>query len=391
MRNRKLKDKLSLILEIIILISFLIAGGAMALKGNIPIHPVPFLDIEMLKESRFTSERNVEAKYYQKLANNMVQCQLCFRRCTIPDGGRGYCTNRVNRKGTLYTLVYGHVTAQIDPVEKEPLLHFLPGTTTLCFGTAGCNLRCTFCHNWHLSTRTQEELRLPYLSPQEAVSKARGYGCSSISFTYNEPTVFYEWVYDVCRIAKQKGLRVYLHTNGAINKEPLEELLKYLDAVCVDLKGFTAEFYRETSFSHLEPVLSTLKTIKKSGVWFEITCLIIPTLNDDPAKIREMCIWIRDNLGKETPVHFSRFFPAYKLTRLPPTPIETLERARDIAMKVGLEYVTIGNVPGHVANSTFCPKCKKVVIRRIHFQVLENNIRGGKCKFCNHRIPGVWE
>ncbi|MCX7845565.1 MAG: hypothetical protein N2312_03030, partial [Dictyoglomaceae bacterium] len=197
MKIKKLKDKFYIFLQIIFLFSFLIAGGAMILKGDTPILPIPSLELELLKKSLSSTERDVEAKYYIKLSNNMVQCQLCFRRCTIPDGGRGYCTNRINKKGTLYTLVYGRVTAQIDPVEKEPLLHFLPGTFTLCFGTAGCNFKCSFCHNWHLSTRTQDELKLPYLSPEEAVSKARGYGCSSISFTYNEPTTFYEWVYDV--------------------------------------------------------------------------------------------------------------------------------------------------------------------------------------------------
>jgi pyruvate formate lyase activating enzyme len=215
--------------------------------------------------------------------------------------------------------------------------------------------------------------------------------CEAISFTYNEPTVFYEWVYDVAKLAQERGLKTYFHTNGAINPEPLRALLEHLDAVCVDLKAFTAEFYEVTSFSELSPVLTTLKTIKEAGVWFEITNLVIPTLNDDMEKIREMCIWIRDNLGKGVPLHFSRFFPAYKLTRLPPTPIETLEKAREIALEVGLEYVTIGNVPGHEANSTFCPQCGETLIERVHFEVLANHIENGRCQFCGHPIPGVWQ
>jgi len=280
---------------------------------------------------------------------------------------------------------------QIDPVEKEPLLHFYPDTRMLCFGTAGCNFKCIFCQNWHLAARTPEEVEATYISPQGAVKKAIDYSCTSISFTYNEPTVFYEWMYDVARLAQENGLKTLFHTNGAMKPQPLRELLKYMDAVCVDLKAFTTEFYYVTSFSELEPVLTTLKIIKEEGVWLEVTNLIIPTLNDDPQKIKEMCIWIKDNLGKDTPLHFSRFFPAYKLTKLSPTPIETLEMARNIAQEVGLQYVTIGNVPGHPANSTYCPECGKVLIERVHFSILANNIEDGRCKYCGYKISGVWQ
>lgn len=346
-----------------------------------PEEPTPSFDQQAL----------TEARYYVKMEGETIQCQLCFRRCTISEGQRGYCTVRANKGGTLYALVYAMPAArQVDPVEKEPLLHFFPGTMTLCFGTAGCNFKCSFCHNWHLAARTPEEVAATPLSAEEAVNKALELGVQSISFTYNEPTVFYEWAYDVAKLAQERGLRTYFHTNGAINPEPLRALLKRLDAVAVDVKAFTAEFYQVTSFSELEPVLTTLKIIKEEGVWFEITNLVIPTLNDDMGKIREMCIWVRDNLGKDVPLHFSRFFPAYKLTRLPPTPIETLEQARAIALEVGLEYVTIGNVPGHEANSTFCPNCGETLIKRVHFSVLANHIEDGKCKFCGYQIPGVW-
>lgn len=340
---------------------------------------------------KIREENLVESKWYKQLDRSFVQCQLCFRKCTIKDGGRSYCTNRVNRDGKLYTLVYNNIAAiQIDPVEKEPLYHFLPGTKTLCFGTAGCNFRCIFCHNWHLSTKNIEDLDAEYLPPENAVSKTKELGCTSISFTYNEPTVFYEWVYDVAKLAKKNNIRVYIHTNGGINPDPLKDLIKYLDAVCIDLKGFTTQFYYDTSFSKFEHVLNTLKTVKSTGIWFELVNLVIPTMNDDLEKTREMCLWIKSNLNKEVPLHFSRFFPSYKLTQISPTPIETLEKAKKIANDVGLDYVTIGNVPGHPANSTYCPNCNKIVIKRVHFAVLENNLSDGKCKFCGHKIPGVW-
>lgn len=376
------RSRLWLIVQIVFFIAFIGFGAFLIWQGIGPKGPsVPADDGQAL----------VEAKHWLPLDDGKVQCQLCFRKCIIAEGTTGYCTARVNRQGKLYSLVYGRVISQIDPVEKEPLLHFLPGTTTLCFGTAGCNFRCDFCHNWHLAARKPQDLDLGFLSPEEAVKKALEMGCTSISFTYNEPTVFYEWVYDVCKLAQENGLRTYFHTNGAINPEPFKELLQYLDAVTVDLKAFTADFYQVTSFSELEPVLRTLKVIKEQGVWFEITNLIIPGYNDNPADIREMCLWIRDNLGEDVPVHFSRFFPAYKLTRVPPTPIETLEKAREIALEAGLAYVTIGNVPGHGANSTFCPNCGEVIIERVHFQVLENHIKDGKCIFCAQEIPGVWQ
>ncbi|MBT9175339.1 MAG: Pyruvate formate-lyase 1-activating enzyme [candidate division WS2 bacterium] len=337
-------------------------------------------------------EALVEARYYLKTKEEKVQCQLCFRNCIIDKGERGYCGVRKNIEGILYTLVYGEAAGiQIDPIELEPIYHLLPGHRNLAIFTAGCNFRCNFCQNWHISTRTPEEIKSLDLSPRKVVELAIEKNCKSISFTINEPTIFYEYMLETAKLAQARGLKTLFHTNGAINTKPLKELLMYMDAVCVDLKAFTTEFYQITSFSELEPVLTTLKTIKESGVWFEITCLTIPTLNDDPEKIREMCRWIRDNLGKEVPVHFSRFFPAYKLTKLPPTPIETLEQARAIALEVGLEYVTIGNVPGHEANSTFCPQCGCILIERVHFSVLANHIEDGKCQFCGLQIPGIWK
>lgn len=333
-----------------------------------------------------------QVMFYQKLVNQEVQCEICFRNCIIPVGKRGTCRNRENQDGILYNIVHSRPSViQIDPIEKEPQLHMLPGTEILCIGTAGCNFRCKFCQNWHLSQRSFEDMEHYFLPPESVVAMAQKKKIKTISFTYNDPISFYEYMYDIARIAKEKGIRILFHSNGTLNPEPLRELLKYTDAVTIDLKGFTDKFYREASSAELEPVLNTLEIIKEQIVWLEIVNLVIPTLNDDMAIIKQMCIWIKDNLGKKVPLHFSRFFPNYKLTSLPPTPINTLEQAYKVAKEVGLDYVTIGNVPGHKYNSSFCPKCGKQIISRTHFAVLENNIVNGNCKFCQHQIPGIWE
>lgn len=334
-----------------------------------------------------------EAMYWEPLDQKRVQCLLCFRQCVIPEGKRGFCGNRVNQAGILYSLVFARPSAlQIDPVEKEPQHHYRPGTRILCFGTAGCNFRCRFCQNWHLSQRTIEEIGYYIdLSPQEAVREALSRGIPSVSFTYNEPTVFYEYVYEVARLAKENGLGVIFHSNGSMNPEPLKALLRYVDAVTIDLKGFSEDYYRKVSEARLEPVLRTLKIIREQGVWLEIVNLVVPTLNDDPRDIRRMCRWIRDNLGAETPLHFSRFFPAYRLTDLPPTPVSTLERAHEIAREEGLKFVSIGNVPGHPKNSTFCPQCGGILIERYHFAVHQVNLKDGRCRACGYGVPGVWK
>ncbi len=332
-----------------------------------------------------------EAMFYKVLGDGKVQCQMCFRKCIIPEGRRGFCRNRENRGGKLYSIVYARPSAvHIDPIEKEPQYHFLPGSEILCIGTAGCNFRCRHCHNWHLSQRSIEEMEYVYdLMPEKVVELALRKKIPTISFTYNEPTSFYEYVYDIAKLAKKKGLRIIWHSNGALNPAPLKELLGYTDGITIDLKGFSQRAY-DNSSAQLEPVLRTLKIIREEGKWLEIVNLVIPTINDDLEEIRKMCIWIKDNLGVDVPLHFSRFFPAYRLTQLPPTPISTLEKAYQVAREVGLNYVSIGNVPGHEYNSTFCPKCGRKLIYRTHFMVLGNDIKDGKCKFCGHEIPGIW-
>ena len=334
-----------------------------------------------------------EVLFYQKLKDKAVQCKICFRQCLIVNGKRGFCRNRENRGGTLYNIVYAKPSAvHVDPIEKEPQLHMLPGSKIFCIGTAGCNFRCRHCQNWHLSQSSIEEMGyFQDLPPEKVVQEAIKNNTPTISFTYNDPIAFYEYMYDVARIAKKKGLKILWHSNGSLNPEPLKALLKYTDAVTIDLKGFSEKFYKEVSGAKLAPVLETLKTIRAEGVWLELVNLVIPGLNDDHQELREMCRWIKTNLGPETPLHFSRFSPAYQMPHLSPTPIETLEMAYRIAKEEGLQFVTIGNVPGHKYNSTFCPACGRELIHRVHFAVLKNNIRNGKCGFCGRNIPGIWK
>ncbi len=333
-----------------------------------------------------------EAMFYKQLDKGTVQCEVCFRGCVLKHSQRSFCRNKVNIDGKLYSLVHSKPSAvHIDPIEKEPAYHMLPGSEILCLGTAGCNFRCKFCHNWHLSQRSIDEMDYVYdLPPEDAVELAIKKKIPTLSFTYNEPTSFYEYVYDIARCAKQEELSILFHSNGSMNPEPLKELLKYTDAVTIDLKGFTQVFYENTSSAQLEPCLRTLKIIRQARKWLEIVNLLIPGLNDNPDDTRRMCLWIKDELGDDVPLHFSRFFPNYRLTHISATPIKSLERAHQIARDVGLKYVTVGNVPGHTLNSTFCPKCDKRIIHRIHFQVLENNIEDGKCKFCGYSISGMW-
>jgi len=299
---------------------------------------------------------------------------------------------RENRDGILYTLVYSKPCAvHIDPIEKKPLFHVLPGSSAYSIATAGCNLRCKFCQNWQISQALPEDVESYDMAPQEVVDKAKKAGAKAIAYTYTEPTIFYEYMLDTAKIAKKEGILNVMHSAGHINEAPLKELCKYLDAANIDLKGFSQDFYGQMSLGNLDSVLQTLKILKEEGVWVEITNLVLPGFNDDPELIKRMCVWIKDNLGPNTPLHFSRFWPMYKLTNLSPTPVETLEKAKQIANDAGLKYVYIGNIPGSSAESTFCPVCRKLLIGRSGYTITENNIKNGKCKFCNAEIPGIWK
>ena len=335
--------------------------------------------------------RSHEASFYRRLDDGSIQCGVCWRRCVVRPGKLGFCNNKKNVDGSYYSLVYGRPGAlQIDPIEKEPAFHMLPGAIIFCTGTASCNNRCKFCQNWHLSQSTLWEVPNLDRSADEIVALAQEAGCEAVSFTYNEPTVFYEFMYDIAARAKEAGLWALFHTNGGMNREPMLALLELMDAVTVDLKAFTEEFYQRVSSSRLEPVLRTLETIRGAGKHLEIVNLVIPTLNDDLDDIRRMCAWIKSSLGDDVPLHINRFFPNYKLQRLPPTPVETLEAAAEVADAEGLQYVYIGNTPGHPRNSTYCPRCGETLILRAHFAVLDLKLDHGKCPACGHEVPGIW-
>jgi len=319
-----------------------------------------------------------------------VHCELCPNGCVLDEGQHSKCRARMNKGGVLYSLVYGKPCAvHVDPIEKKPFSHFLPGTTAFSIATAGCVLSCKFCQNWQISQARPEDTDTYDLPPDEVVRKAMFYECRSISYTYTEPTVFYEYMYDTAVIAKKYDIKNTMHSCGYINEKPLRKLSKYMNAANIDLKGFTEDFYNRICNGSLKPVLNSLVVLKQEGVWLEITNLVLPTLNDDMKTIREMCKWIKKNLGVDTPIHFSRFYPQYKLDNLPPTPLETITEARKTAMDVGLKYVYIGNIRNEGEN-TYCPKCKKMLIEREGYFVKQNNIANGKCKFCSTSIAGVW-
>lgn len=333
-----------------------------------------------------------EAYYYQELGDSDVMCLLCPRECILEEGQRGICGVRQNIKGNLYTLVYGRpVAVHIDPIEKKPISHMLPGSKSFSIATAGCNLGCRFCQNWQISQVLPEDIRSYDLPPEKVVQLALENNCQSIAYTYSEPTIFYEYMIETAKLAREKGLKNVYVTSGYINPEPLRELCKYIDAANIDIKGFTEDYYRQYCLGKLQPVLKSAKIMQEEGVWIELTNLILPTINDDMEKIREMCEWIIKNLGPDVPLYFSRFFPAYKMTHLPPTPVETLEKAREIAQKVGLHYVYIGNVPGHPAEHTYCPNCGRIIIQRVGFFVTSHNLYQDKCPFCGEKIPGIWQ
>ncbi|MCX7973371.1 MAG: AmmeMemoRadiSam system radical SAM enzyme [Candidatus Aminicenantes bacterium] len=349
------------------------------------------LGIKPKKIYSFNENSIKKAWFFKKDENEFVRCQLCFRGCSIAHKKRGFCRVRENRKGELYSLVYGKPAGlQIDPIELEPMYHLVPGHRNLCVYTASCNFRCKHCHNWPITHFPPEQIRSYDLTPEKIVEETIRQNCQSISFSINEPTIFYEMMIEVAQLAKKRGLLTLCHTNGGIRKAPLLELLPFLDAVTVDLKAFTSKFYEEISQAKIEPVLETLLTIREANKHLEIVNLIIPTLNDHLEDIKKMCRWIAENLGKDTPLHFTRFSPAHKITHLPPTPIKTLEEARTVAMAEGLRFVYIGNVVGHPGNSTYCPNCGHKVIERSHFVVKKNLIKEGKCPFCGEKIPGIW-
>jgi len=321
-----------------------------------------------------------------------VRCGLCPHRCVLAEGDRGRCRVRENRGGKLYTFVYGNPCAiNVDPIEKKPFFHFLPGTTAFSLATAGCNLRCQYCQNYTISQRSPEEVP-SYDAPPEAVVAATHQSESpTIAYTYSEPIVFYEYVLDTARLARRAGLRNAIISAGYINPDPLRELCRAVDAIKIDLKGYDPDFYREVCGGTLSPVLETIRVIHEMGVHLEIVNLVVPTLNDSLADLRALAEWVVETLGPDVPLHFSRFHPDYQLLNLPPTPLETLEAAWQTALDVGLHYVYLGNVPGHEGNHTYCPGCGRMIVQRASMATVAMHVVNGRCGYCQSPIAGVWE
>ena len=331
-----------------------------------------------------------EAKWWEYDQKGKILCTLCPRYCHIGEGQVGFCFIRKNIGGKFYSTGYGKSTGfAIDPVEKKPLNHFLPGTGILSFGTAGCNLGCKFCQNWSISKAKLDDKRSLDTTPSEVVSLALSYNCPSIAFTYNDPTIWGEYVIDISRIAKERGLKSVMVTAGYITEEAREDVYQYIDAANVDLKAFTEKFYHKLTFSHLDPILDTLKWLRhETDVWFEITDLMIPGENDDIDETKRMCGWILDNLGDDVPLHFTAFHPDFKMMDKPPTPARTLTRARQLAISMGLQYVYVGNIHDRDGQSTYCLGCGEVLIRRDWHAVLLDIVDDGKCPKCGYQIPG---
>ncbi|MBN1884588.1 MAG: AmmeMemoRadiSam system radical SAM enzyme [Candidatus Krumholzibacteriota bacterium] len=334
----------------------------------------------------------VEARWWKPAGNGRVRCLLCPRACVIPPGDSGWCGARGNEAGRLVTLVWGRPCAMhLDPIEKKPFFHFLPGTSAFSLSTVGCNLACDFCQNWQISRSRPGEVDTQDMPPDRIVDAASRVGAASIAFTYGEPVVYWEYAADIASLARERGLRSVVVTGAYIETEPLRELCSLVDAVKIDLKAFDDDYYRRICSGRLSPVLSAIETVSETGTWLEIVYLVVPTLNDDPARIGEMAAWLAGHAGPDVPLHFSRFFPHYRLSDLPPTPVETLERARDAAMEAGMRYVYIGNVPHGEAENTCCPACGKTVVSRSGYRVVATAIREGRCAACGAAVPGVWE
>lgn len=320
-----------------------------------------------------------------------VKCQLCAHRCTIEEGERGRCRARINVKGELKTLVYGRpISEHVDPIEKKPFYHFLPGSEAYSLATSGCPLRCKFCQNWQISQAKPEDYSVAFTSAETIAARAGQKRTRIIAFTYNEPTVFTEYLTDIARAAKKGGIRSVLVSCGFMNEAPLAEMIGVLDAIKIDLKGFSPEFYRDVSAAELAPVLRSIRQIAKAGRHLEIVNLVVPTLNDSAVMLGELSRWVVGELGPDVPVHFTRFHPDYQLQNLPPTPVATLERARDAALKAGMHYPYVGNVPDHPGNHTYCPSCGKICIERSGFFVTAMKMKGDRCASCGTKIAGVW-
>lgn len=337
----------------------------------------------------FTSP--VLSPWFTELEQDRIRCELCPRQCELAAGERAPCRVRENREGKGYTLAYGNpALLQEDPIERKPFFHVLPGSRALSISTAGCNLECKFCEVWDMALEYPEGVYAHDVPPAKVIQYAEESNVRSVSYAFGEPVIFYEYMAEVAALAREAELLNLVHTAGYIRPEPLKEILGIIDAVNVDLKGFDEEFYREVVGGELAPVLDALKLLRDAGVHIEITNILIPTLNDDMGTIAKMCQWVADELGTGVPLHFSRFYPLYKLSELPRTPVSTLENARSIALETGLKFVYIARVTDHEGENTFCPGCGGKIIDRVGFVIDAMHIEEGKCTYCGSEIPGRW-
>jgi len=320
-----------------------------------------------------------------------VKCQLCAQECVIKEGERGGCRARINVKGELRTLVYGRpISIHIDPIEKKPFYHFLPGSQAYSLATSGCPLHCKFCQNWEISQARPEDYSVDWTPPESIADNCQTRRVPVIAFTYNEPTTFTEYLTDIARAAQKRNIRSVLISCGFMQEAPLAEMCEVLSAIKIDLKGFSEDFYKNVCQARLAPVLRSIKQVARSKAHLEIVNLVVPTLNDSNKMMKDLVDWIFNELGPDIPVHFTRFHPDYQLLNLPPTPVAALEIARELALKKGLNYAFVGNVPGHPGNNTYCPKCGKAVIERSNFFVTRTRMKNGCCLDCGQAIAGIW-
>ncbi len=334
-----------------------------------------------------------EARFYEKREDSKVVCHLCNHNCKISPGHRGICGVRENQEGTLYTLVYGMLVSEnIDPIEKKPLFHFLPGSTSYSISTVGCNFRCLHCQNYQISQYPRllgGQIAGHKRTPEDVVQATRLEGARSISYTYVEPTIFYEFAYDCCKMAREEGIRNVFVSNGFMSPDVARELSQVLDGINIDVKAFTDRFYREVCKAKLQPVLDNVKLFHELGTWVEVTTLIIPGWNDSEEELREIARFVK-GIDPAIPWHVTAFYPAYRMTDRPSTPVEILRRAREIGLEEGLRFVYEGNIPGEGGENTYCPKCGVKIIKRYGFRILENRMSQGKCPDCGEPIEGVW-
>ncbi|UCH72224.1 MAG: AmmeMemoRadiSam system radical SAM enzyme [Thermoplasmatales archaeon] len=331
-------------------------------------------------------ERN--ANFWKPIKNKKIQCTLCSHRCSINNGKKGICGVRKNKNGKLYTLIYGSCSSMAaDPIEKKPLYHFYPGTSAFSMGTIGCNFKCDHCQNYSISTATTGYSHIRDIDPQQVVELAKEYACQGIAWTYNEPTIWHEFSFDSSRLAKKAKLYTIYVSNGYISEDPLREISPYLDAINVDVKAFNEDFYKKICNAHLQPVLDTCELTKELDIHLELTYLVIPGYNDSIKDIENFCNWIIEKLGNDTPVHFSRFHPDYKLLTVKMTPIETLLKIYDFAKDCGILYPYLGNVPPGKYENTICYNCGNICIQRHNYSIDLKGVKDGKCTKCNTLLP----